>query len=138
MGGRKMDWKERQNRFGFNSPGSRKFIGDNSGRPLFWRRPIHFKIAGALSVPILPGSDPLPFRSEQKRGGSFGFAIDATINPGKPAESLKALLRNGKLEIRSFGKLELPHQFSFNQLRMQLRKRFAATDAKTISLKTPS
>ena len=107
MGGRQMDWKERQNRLALihQEAGNSFFIGDNSGRPLFWRRPIHFKIAGALSVPILPGSDPLPFRSEQKRGGSFGFAIDATINPEKPAESLKALLRNGKLEIRSFGKL---------------------------------
>jgi hypothetical protein len=100
-------------------------LGDNSGRPLFWKRPFLFKIAESLNVPILPGSDPLPFRSEQKRGGSFGFSIDAIIDPKKPAESLRALLSNGKFEIRSFGGLEMPHRFCFNQVRMQLRKRLA-------------
>jgi hypothetical protein len=100
-------------------------LGDNSGRPFFWKRPFLFKIAESLNVPILPGSDPLPFRSEQKRGGSFGFSIDAIIDPMKPAESLRVLLSNGKFEIRSFGRLEMPHRFCFNQVRMQLRKRLA-------------
>jgi hypothetical protein len=101
------------------------YLGDNSGRPFFWRRPINFKIAEDLNVPILPGSDPLPFRSEQKRGGSYGFAVDTTINPLKPAECLRALLTTRHLEIRPFGRLERLHRFCINQLRMQLRKRLA-------------
>ena len=100
-------------------------LGDNSGRPFFWKRPFLFKIAESLNIPILPGSDPLPFRSEQKRGGSFGFSVDTTIDPTRPAESLRVLLSNGKFEIRSFGRLEMPHRFCFNQVRMQLRKRLA-------------
>ena len=35
-------------------------LGDNSGRPAFWREPAEFALARRLGLKILPGSDPPP------------------------------------------------------------------------------
>jgi len=99
------------------------FLGDNSGRPIFWKRPRHFKIAQELSWSILPGSDALPFASEQRRVGSFGFWVDRTIDPKRPAQSIKKILSDEKIIIHPYGKLESIPLFIINQIRMQFRKR---------------
>jgi hypothetical protein len=100
------------------------FLGDNGGRPLFWPRPSLFKIAESKGIPILPGSDPLPFASESWRPGSLGFLIDAQISREQPAEDLKRVLLDPRTELLAYGSLERPLRFFRNQSRMQLRKRF--------------
>jgi len=99
------------------------FLGDNSGRPVFWKRPRQFKIAEALSIPVLPGSDPLPFSSEQTRAGSFGFSVDRTIDPKKPAQTIKSIVFDKSTIICPYGNLENFYRFGINQMRMQFRKR---------------
>ena len=99
------------------------FLGDNSGRPIFWKRPRQFKIAEAMSIPVLPGSDPLPFTSEQKRAGSFGFSVDRKVDPKKPAQTIKRIVSDKSKVISPYGSLEKLYRFCINQIRMQCRKR---------------
>jgi hypothetical protein len=99
------------------------YLGDNSGRPVFWPDPSHFKQARTKNMRILPGSDPLPFPSEFWRPGSVGFALRAAITLDHPARDLKSILRNPDINPEPYGLLERPYRFFRNQLAMQLRKR---------------
>ena len=65
------------------------YLGDNSGRPIFWHNPSHFKQARALDMHVLPGTDPLPFADEAKRVGSFGFVVHGSLSDEHPVDDLK-------------------------------------------------
>lgn len=99
------------------------FLGDNGGRPVFWSRPPLFARAERKGMRILPGTDPLPFASQSHRPGKFGFALAGSLDPAKPAASIKQLLINASASIRPYGTLENPWQFVRNQIAMQLVKR---------------
>ncbi len=107
-----------------NAPASDVFLGDNSARPIFWRRPLHFRLARSRAIRILPGSDPLPFPSEHWRPGSFGFSVKARVNLEHPARDLKRLISDPSIIVQPYGHLEGVYRFFYNQLTMQLRKRF--------------
>lgn len=98
------------------------FLGDNGGRPIFWTRPSHFKQAESKGVRILPGSDPLPFASESRRPGSFGFSVEASITHEQPAKDIRAILLDPTTCPRAYGALENPYRFFRNQLAMQMIK----------------
>ena len=99
------------------------FLGDNSGRPIFWPRPSRFQQAERRGVKILPGTDPLPFASESWRPGNFGFTIQGSLNPEEPAKSIKQILLDPTTQPQAYGSLETPLRFVRNQLAMQLLKR---------------
>ncbi len=98
------------------------FLGDNSGRPVFWRQPRQFSIAKAKGISILPGSDPLPFPLHEAGLGNFGFTLDSDIDALEPCKSLKNILSNQKSNVCAYGKLEKTWRFFINQSRMQLAK----------------
>jgi hypothetical protein len=97
------------------------FLGDNSGRLNFGLTPKLFNFAVKKEIKILSGSDPLPFRSQEKKIGSFGFAIKSDIDLKHPIKVLKKLIFEEKIE--SYGKLETPFGFFRNQILMQIKKR---------------
>lgn len=99
------------------------FLGDNGGRPTFWSQPVYFKQAKKQGLKVLPGTDPLPFASESWRPGSFGFALQGSINPNKPAQSIKEILLDPQTQLQSYGTQETPLRFIRNQIAMQLVKR---------------
>jgi hypothetical protein len=99
------------------------FLGDNGGRPRFLPRPSHFSQGEKNGTRVLPGSDPLPFPSQCKRAGGFGFAVNGAISLQHPAEDLKRILLDPQLTFRTYGQLEIFHHFITNQLTMQLNKR---------------
>ncbi len=68
------------------------FLGDNSGRPTFWSFPRLFKQAQTLHIPLLSGSDPLPFPAEITKVGTFGFTIEGDFDEYLPAASIRRLL----------------------------------------------
>lgn len=96
------------------------FLGDNSGRPVFWRNPSHFKLARALNMAVLPGTDPLPIAKESKRVGSFGFAVKGSLSKEQPVDDIKQLLLAKETSIQSYGQLESPWRFFVNQIRLRL------------------
>jgi hypothetical protein len=106
-----------------NSP-PRVFLGDNSGRPSFWPTPPLFQHPQTRVGKVLSGSDPLPFPSEVDRPGSFGFSLNAVLDPHTPAESLKQAILDPTLTLTPYGNLEKPHIFVRHQVAMQLLKYF--------------
>lgn len=99
------------------------FLGDNGGRPTFWSQPVYFKQAKERGLKILPGTDPLPFASESWRPGSFGFAIQGSLDFNKPAQSIKEILLDPNTQLQCYGTQETPLRFIRNQIAMQLVKR---------------
>ena len=99
------------------------FLGDNSGRPIFWPRPPLFEQAERQGMRVLPGTDPLPFPRESLRPGGFGFSMAGQLDPEQPARSLKQLLLEEKTPIQPYGSLENPWRFIRNQIAMQIVKR---------------
>ncbi|MGB3536477.1 MAG: hypothetical protein WBA13_23530 [Microcoleaceae cyanobacterium] len=106
-----------------NNPNSALFMGDNGGRPVFWPLPPLFKQATQKGLQVLPGTDPLPFASESRRPGSFGFAVEGSFNRDLPALSLKQILLNSTASVKPYGIGEQPIRFLRNQVSMQIVKR---------------
>jgi hypothetical protein len=103
--------------------GPRFFLGDNAGRLRLMRDPPLFRAAAARGTLILPGSDPLPFRSQTTKAGRYGFALPGALDRGRPAEALKRILREQRAQPAVFGRRERLLDFCRLQLAMQLRKR---------------
>ena len=91
-------------------------LGDNGGRPWFWRKPAYFTQAQQQNLRILPGTDPLPIADQFYRPGSFGFMIKADLNLEKPGKELKQMLIDPTTILQKYGNLESPWRFLRNQL----------------------
>jgi hypothetical protein len=99
------------------------YLGDNGGRLRVAPEPALFSLARSKGIGILAGSDPLPFANHNVRAGSYGFLLDGRLDRGRPAESVKALIRTTKTPFRSFGHRQGIAAFCRNQVSMQLRER---------------
>jgi len=98
------------------------FLGDSGNRPAFWPQPSLFRVAKKHGIRNLPGSDPLPFSSEVQRVGSFGVALNGSLDLEKPAQDLKRKVLDLSPTLHPFGEGETPLRFLRNQLKMQFRK----------------
>lgn len=98
------------------------YLGDNGGRPWLWPLPKHLRRARREGVPILPGSDPLPFPEEMLRVARFGVMLQADLDVERPGEHMKRLLRERAAELRPYGALASPAAFLAKELKMQLTK----------------
>jgi hypothetical protein len=99
------------------------FLGDNGGRPGFWPTPSLFRQAKLTGLRILPGSDPLPFSSEQMKPGSTGCTLTGSIDAFCPAKSLKKMIVDPETQISVYRKQETTLRFFRNQIAMQIVKR---------------
>ncbi|MBI9070051.1 MAG: hypothetical protein JEY94_00540 [Melioribacteraceae bacterium] len=97
------------------------FLGDNGGVSSFIKSPRQFESAKNLEIRILPGTDPLPIKSEIDRPGSFGFFLkECKIDKNKPFSSLLTCLKIPQKEIISYG-----HRISFlNLIKYQIYMRY--------------
>ncbi|MCG5059617.1 MAG: hypothetical protein KA714_16940 [Limnoraphis sp. WC205] len=95
------------------------FLGDNGGRPIFWRRPAYFQLAEAKGLRILPGTDPLPLTSEITRPGSFGFQVRGSFNQQEPGKSMKEILLRPETIVHPYGSLQTPWNFIRNQVQVR-------------------
>ena len=102
------------------------FLGDNSGRPAMMPEPPEFAIAKKSGMRVLPGTDPLPFKSEVDKAGSFGFFIDGVEDRESIWSSVRGLVRQRDIELHNFGSLETPLRFVRNQIAMQYLTRLAS------------
>ncbi|MGH8494720.1 MAG: hypothetical protein ACREVN_01130 [Gammaproteobacteria bacterium] len=94
-------------------------LGDISGRPSFWMDPAQLQQGRRKGMRILPGTDPLPLRGEERRVGSFGCTLEARLSGSRPAEDLKRVLRDHSIHWRPYGQLENPFRFLRNQLALR-------------------
>ena len=98
------------------------FLGDSANRPSFLPYPSQLKRAEERNIRNLPGSDPLPFRSGQKRAGSFGFSVSEHLDKSEPSKHLKEIVANRKIELRPYGEPMGVCGFTRSQMRLLLRK----------------
>jgi hypothetical protein len=103
--------------------GERLFLADTAGRPRLSLYPPLLRAARERARPVLAGSDPLPFRHDEGRAGSFGFELRLDLDPQAPAAGITAALRSLRGSPRRFGRLERFGAFCRNQVGMQWRKR---------------
>lgn len=97
------------------------FLGDIAGRPCFWPRSAIFNIAQGRGIRVLPGTDPLPLRSETARVGTCAFYIDEVLSASEPTTALKDALRKAEVSIREYLRHESVGRFFQNQLAMRMR-----------------
>jgi hypothetical protein len=77
-------------------------LGDTSLRPALAPQPGLMAIAQACGVPVLAGSDPLPFPGEERRMGQYLSVFECDVEANRPAAALrKALLAPGLRVERS-------------------------------------
>ncbi len=100
------------------------FLGDNSGRLSAWPQPAEFSRASARDIPILAGSDPLPWSSQSGAAGRYGSRANTAIDRRAPATALRDYLLSPDRHVETFGKLESIVPFIVHQVGMQLRNRF--------------
>jgi len=74
-----------------NDP-DRMLIGDTSLRPTVWQEPLLMRKAANKGFSILAGSDPLPFRGEERYLGRYGSVIEGPFDAQKPVSSIRKLL----------------------------------------------
>ncbi len=99
------------------------YLGDNSGRPALAPEPHLFAVARAKGVPVLPGSDPLPFKSQARNAGRYGFVLEGSVDMRTPAATIRQKLLEQRLQPRRYGRLESLPNFVRSQVRMQLLNR---------------
>ena len=99
----------------------RFFLGDNGGRPGFLPTPKAFGLAAEQGIPVLPGSDPLPFSNEELRIGAQGFALEGELSERQPASELRRLLLQPAPRITPFGRRETLGRFLRNQVGLRLK-----------------
>ncbi len=67
------------------------FFSDSRLRPALWRS-SHLKRAHERGFAILRGSDPLPYRGEERAIGSYGTVLNLDLQGSSPTEALKSAL----------------------------------------------
>lgn len=99
---------------------SNMFLGDNGGRPTFWKHPAHFELARSKGLSVLPGSDPLPLLGEVERIGSYGFYLSGKLSTRQPAAELKHHLLSKHTTLTPYGDLRSSLAFCKDQLSIRL------------------
>lgn len=79
-------------------------IGDTSLRPVGWPEPGIMKRAGSEGRKILAGSDPLPFRGEEKQAGRYAVRMTCAFDPERPVTSIRAALLDPASQIERIGR----------------------------------
>jgi len=76
------------------SPGQ-LLLGDSTLRPTVWPTPRLMRAARRRGFPVVAGSDPLPFRGEERFAGAYASRIEGAFDPNRPVSSMRQLLRAG-------------------------------------------
>jgi hypothetical protein len=98
-------------------------LADNGSRPWCWSRVPHFDTAAERGMRVIAGTDPLPLAGEERRVGSYGFAIRVERAEGvSTADLLHKELVNTATAIQIIGKAMSFSRFASNQLRLRLQR----------------
>jgi hypothetical protein len=99
------------------------FIGDNGGRPVATPRPALFEVAEKRGFRLLPGTDLFPYASQQRKAGTFGFALESWRPDEKPATLFRARLAELERSPPAFGVRVNLVEFAWLQVAMNVRSR---------------
>jgi hypothetical protein len=99
------------------------FLGDNGGRPALTPRPRLFHAAESRGFRILPGTDLFPYKSQQRKAGSYGFVLDAWEVDARPAAQLRQQLQRLEGSPPVYGSRVNVLEFTWLQVAMNVRNR---------------
>ena len=100
---------------------NRIYLGDSGNRPSFLPKSKLFSIAGKSNIKNLPGTDPLPFKGQQNRPGSYGFYFEGLLSEEEPFKDLVNKIMISRHTFKTFGRMETPIRFFYYQLLMKLK-----------------
>jgi hypothetical protein len=95
-------------------------VGDTTLRMSLWPMPKLMKQAAAKGFKIIAGSDPLPFKKEERMMGQYGFRIFGDFEVNTPATSLVHLLKDSSVPIHLIGKRNTVPKFVIRQTKIML------------------
>ncbi len=99
------------------------FLGDNSARNGLFPNPVQFKEAESKNIKTIAGSDPLPFKGEEKQAGCYCSIIEWDFDEDKPEESVfQMLIENKSDKIENKGKRDHLIKFFKRQIQINLLK----------------
>ncbi|MDZ7721342.1 MAG: hypothetical protein U5R06_00595 [candidate division KSB1 bacterium] len=82
---------------------SELLISDTTMRPAVWPTPRLIKKARKQGFQMLCGSDPLPFKGEEKWLGTYCTVTRGTWNDENPKQSLRKLLLHPDFPLKTYG-----------------------------------
>lgn len=88
----------------FRDAGRTLCLGDSSLRPGGWPEPALMRRARRMGIPVLAGSDALPFAGEERWLGRYATRIEADLDPGDPEGGIRRLLSGGETVFRPAGR----------------------------------
>ncbi|WP_136798205.1 hypothetical protein [Desulfosediminicola ganghwensis] len=94
-------------------------LGDNGGRPQFWRWVKQFDLARTHNIPVISGSDPLPCSNRRHVAANFGTLISCCFDRERPAMSLLKAIAERTCDTRPFGALTRSMDFMRDQLALR-------------------
>ncbi|WP_163337620.1 hypothetical protein [Desulfopila sp. IMCC35008] len=100
--------------------GNRIAIGDNGGRPAFWKSVVQFDLAKLHDLPLLHGSDPLRVSELRRTAGSRADILVLDFDRDRPAQSLLNALRENTCERIAIGAPETFMHFIRDQIALRL------------------
>jgi hypothetical protein len=95
-------------------------FGDSGARCAGARLPRVLRRARDRGYPDVRGSDPLPFRGEVRRAGSYGFYLDGPIDLADPLRWFHDRLRGLRAPVETYGARTALPVFAFRQAALQL------------------
>lgn len=101
----------------------RVYLGDNGNRAALAAEPEVFAESRRRGVPILTGSDPLPFAHHARRALGYGFRLEGEFDPAAPGSSVRRTLDAMDSSPAVFGRRSSVPHFLGDQLRMQWQVR---------------
>lgn len=104
-------------------PGGRLFVGDNGNRPTALSEPRLLRRARELGVRVVPGSDPFPLPSHERRAGRCGVFLECAPDLQRPARQIRELLLSGPAQPETFRQPEPIMQFALSQVAMRMPRR---------------
>lgn len=103
------------------APAGSLLLGDNGGRPRGAPEPALFQRARAKGIPVLAGSDPLPFPAEIRRVGSYGNLLRTTaFDPHRPVRDVATRLAGVDECLEPFGSRSGLLRFAWTQARLRM------------------
>jgi len=95
-------------------------LGDTTLRTTLWPLPQLMKKANGRGFKIIAGSDPLPFKKEEKIIGKYGFVLEGQFDENKPAASIRSLLKHGNEKLTLIGNRNDPLTFVKRQTKIMV------------------
>jgi len=84
-------------------------LGDSSLRCKGWPLP---KPMAAARLPVLAGSDPLPFPGDESAAGTYGVRITLNLDENAPVSSIRRALRDETTPVTRIGQRNTPFEMA--------------------------